>query len=288
MHSQVKIDQTLSRKVKNFVNLKGNINLNQLFIMKKICLILLVMLFTGSMIGQISYLQFRHVPADQEAKFVERETKHWSKVAQSAIDKGQMKSWTLWRKIGITGIDDYTPNYVLVNTYESFDKMNPDKVWSENLDALGTVKAEDIETSSFAKITYDYYVQLEEHIEGAYNYALVNYGKPTDLTAFIQENRSLWKPMHEARINNVMNKMTYWGMMSVIYPLGNQDRFSVFTVDGFNELNDVLDYLRFTETSDNSPNAAAWDDVVGKTKMDELTPNGFERRIIYERVMTVK
>ena len=61
----------------------------------------------------------------------------------------------------------------------------------------------------------------------------------------------------------------------------------MFTVDGFNKLSDALDYLRFTETSDNSPNAAAWNDVLDKTKMDELLPNGFERRIIYERVLTV-
>ena len=46
---------------------------------------------TSSMNGQISYLQYRHVPADQDAKFIERETKHWSKVAQAAIKKGQMK-----------------------------------------------------------------------------------------------------------------------------------------------------------------------------------------------------
>jgi len=85
-----------------------------------------------------------------------------------------------------------------------------------------------------------------------------------------------------------MNSMTYWGMLSVIYPAGNKDRFSILTVDGFNKLNDALDYLRFTETSDNSPNAAAWDDLAGKSKMDELLPNGFERRIIYERVMTIK
>ena len=88
-------------------------------------------------------------------------------------------------------------------------------------------------------------------------------------------------------MSNVLNGMTYWGMSSVIYPAGNQAGFSVFTVDGFNKLNDALDYLRFTQTSDNSPNAAAWNDVLDKTKMSELTPNGFERRIIYERVMTI-
>lgn len=256
--------------------------------MKKLCFVLFVILMANSMNGQISYLQYRHVPADQDEKFIERETKHWSKVAQSAIKKGQMKSWSLWRKVGITNADESTPNYVFVNTFENLDQMDLNKVWSDNMDALGDVKSEDVETGSFTTTTFDYFVQYEDHIEGQYKYALVNYAKPTDLAAFIQENRTLWKPLHQASIDNVMNAMTSWGMSSVIYPTGNQDRFTVFTVDGFNKLNDALDYLRFTETSDNSSNAAAWNDVLDKTIMNELMPNGFERRIIYERVMTLK
>jgi len=256
--------------------------------MKNLCFILIAMLFATSINGQVSYIQFRHVPADQDAKFIERETKHWSKVAQAAIKKGQMQSWSLWRKVGVSNADDVASNYVFVNSYESLDKMDADRVWEDNMDALGDVKPEEIETASFTTTTFDYYVQYEDFIPGEYKIALVNYAKPNDLAAFIQENKTLWKPLHEASINNIMNKMTYWGMSSVIYPAGNQADFSVFTVDGFNKINDALDYLRFTETSDNSPNAAAWNDVVDKTKMDELMPNGFEQRIIYERVMTVK
>ena len=256
--------------------------------MKKLSLIIVVMLMTMATYGQISYLQYRHVPSDQEEKFLERETKHWSKVAQSAINKGQLVSWSLWRKVGITDSDPSTPNYVFVNTYESLDKMDPEKVWNDNMDAIGNIKPESIETGSFTTTTFDYYIQSEDHVPGDYKYALVNYAKPTDRNVFIQENKSLWKPLHEASIKNILNGMTYWGMSSVIYPAGNQDRFSVFTVDGFNKLSDALNYLRFTETSDNSPNAAAWNDVLGKTKMDELMPNGFERRIIYERIMTLK
>ena len=166
--------------------------------------------------------------------------------------------------------------------------MDMDKIWSTNMDALGDVKPEDVETMSISTVTFDYFMQSEDRIEGSYKFALVNYAKPTDLTAFIQENKTLWRPLHEGNINNIMNGMTSWGMSSLIYPTGNQDRFSVYTVDGFNKLNDALDYLRWTETGSNSPNAAAWNDVLDKTKMDELVPNGFERRIIYERIMTVK
>ena len=71
--------------------------------MKNLGLIIIAILLTGSIYGQISYLQYRHVPADHEAKFLERETKHWSKVAQSAIKKGQMMSWSLWRVVGTMG-----------------------------------------------------------------------------------------------------------------------------------------------------------------------------------------
>ena len=174
-----------------------------------------------------------------------------------------------------------------IDTYDNLDQMDPEQVWGSNMDALGDVKPEDIETNSFTTTTFDYYVQAEDQIPGDYKYALVNYAKPTDLAAFIQENRELWKPLHKASIENILNKMTYWGMSSVIYPAGHHALFSVYTVDGFNSLNDALDYLRFTETADNSPNAAAWNDVIDKTNMDELTPNGFERRIIYERVMLI-
>ena len=256
--------------------------------MKNLCFILIAMLFATSINGQVSYIQFRHVPADQDAKFIERETKHWSKVAQAAIKKGQLQSWSLWRKVGVSNGDDAASNYVFVNSYESLDKMDSDRVWEDNMDVLGDVKPEEIETASFTTTTFDYYVQNEDFIPGEYKVALVNYAKPNDLTAFIQENKTLWKPLHQASIENIMNNMTYWGMSSVIYPTGNQADFSVFTVDGFNKVYDALDYLRFTETSDNSPNAAAWNDVVDKTKMDELMPNGFERRVIYERVMLVK
>jgi hypothetical protein len=256
--------------------------------MIKLGLFVIAILLCNSVVCQISYLQYRHVPADQEEKFVERETKYWSEVAKSAIKKGQMQSWSLWRKVGVTSTNPTAHNYVLVNTFENLDNMDPNKVWSDNMDALGDVKPEDAETGSFTTIKAEYFVQAEDQLPGEYKFALVNYGKPTDLAAFIQENRELWKPLHQASIENIMNSMTYWGMSSVIYPAGNMAMFTVYTVDGFNSVNDALDYLRFTETSDNSPNAAAWNDVVDKTKMDELMPDGFERRIIYERVMLVK
>ena len=249
--------------------------------MKKLFLFALVLVFTSTAFGQIAYLHYRSVPQDQEEKFVERETKYWSKVAKSAIDKGQLAGWSLWRKVGVTKAD--APNYVFVNQYASLDQLDNENIWSDNMDALGDVKPEDVETWSFTKLTFDYYVQFEDAVEGDYKYAIVNYAKPTSVGQFMQENKTLWKPFHENNIKNG-NGMTAWGMASVIYPSGNQDRFSAFTYDGFNKLSDAMKYMSYNAPSDDNPFA----DIMSKSKMNEIMPDGFNYRIIYERIMTVE
>ncbi|MDU8885971.1 hypothetical protein RXV94_07345 [Yeosuana sp. MJ-SS3] len=251
--------------------------------MKKILLFVLTLVFTSTAFGQIAYLQYRKVPADQEAKFVERETKYWSKVAKSAIDKGQLAGWSLWKKVGVTKTD--APNYVFVNSYVSLDQLDQN-FWGDNMDALGDVKPQDVETMSFTEVPFDYFVQFEDNIAGDYKYAIVNYGLPTSVGDFIQENKTLWKPFHENNIKNG-NRMTAWGMASVVYPSGNQNRFSVFTYDGFNKLSDALDYLRYQDYSSDGE-AGPFADIISKSKMNELLPDGFNYRIIYERIMSVE
>ncbi|MGB5378615.1 hypothetical protein [Muriicola sp.] len=92
--------------------------------MKKVILGALGLMFCLSSFGRVSYLQYRVVPDDREAEFVQKETMYWAKVAEAAIRKGQMTGWSLWRKVG-------APNYVFVNNYESFDKINISNIWSE-------------------------------------------------------------------------------------------------------------------------------------------------------------
>lgn len=252
--------------------------------MKKL-VVLFALLFVATSFAQISYLQYRHVPAEHEDKFLERETKHWSKVAQAAIAKGQMTSWSLWRKVGVLNSSDSSPNYVFVNTYAKLDQLDAPAIWAGNMEALGDVKPADIETGSFTTTTFDYYVQLEDSVDGDYKYAIVNYAKPTDRSAFIEENKTLWKPLHEATIKKG-GGMTGWSISSVVYPGGNLDRFSVLTVDGFAKLSDAMEYLRYESPDPSTTSPFA--EVVSKSKMGEILPNGFEYSLIYERVMTVK
>ncbi len=92
--------------------------------------------------------------------------------------------------------------------------------------------------------------------------------------------------MHEQSIKNGTNGMTSWGLMSVIYPAGNQDRFSCFTWDGFNTMADALAYLSYSSPDPDGP-SGPWQETISKSKMNDIMPDGFQYSIIYERVMSV-
>jgi len=248
--------------------------------MKNVFITFAGLIFTASSFGQVAYLQYRAVSPDHEQEFVEKETKYWSKVAKSAIDKGQMTGWSLWRKVGIT--EQGAPNYVFVNNFESIDKIDQSAVWSEgNIAAMG-VSPNMVQTNSIAPTTFDYWMQLEDFVPGDYKYAIVNYAMPANRGGFIEENKSLWKPFFEKNIKAGNMGMTSWGILSVIHPTGSEARFSVLTWDGFNKMSDVLKYMSYQ-----SPDSAdsSWQEVLSKTKMGDLNPNGFKYSIVYERVM---
>lgn len=249
--------------------------------MKKILYTLFAILFLTPSFSQVAYIQYRHVPAENEDKFVELETKHWSKVAKAAIDNGQMLEWTLWKKVGTTEKD--APNYAFINVFANIDQMVNDDHWSSNIEEAG-IDPEEASTMGMSTVTFDYMVQMEDVIPGEFKYALVNYAKPDDFAGFIMENKNIWKSVHQNNIKENLNGMTSWGIASVIYPQGNLDRFSCYTYDGFNTLADALNYMRFDSSWDGE---GPLSDAISASRMDEIMIDGFEYRIIYERVMTV-
>lgn len=250
--------------------------------MKKLVSIIWCLLVTAASFGQVAYVQYRAVPADRETEFVENETMHWAKVAQSAIEKGQMEAWHLWRKVGVS--EPGSPNYVIVNDFKSLDAMDQSAVWSEeNMKAMDA-DPNAVATNSYAPTVAEYWFQVEDVVPGSSKYALVNYAKPDDLAAFINENKELWKPLHQANVNSDNDPLSSWVLMSVIYPTGNTNKFTAVAIDGFNDMTAALNYLRYQETSSLSP---AFQDVISKSKMNEIVPQGFEKSVIYELVKRI-
>ena len=99
------------------------------------------------------------------------------------------------------------------------------------------------------------------------------------------ENINIWKNIHKGNIAEGVNGMTSWGIGSVIYPQGNLDRFSCYTWDGFNSMTDALNYLRYNSSWDGE---GPLSDAISASRMDEIMIEGFEYRILYERIMTVE
>lgn len=250
--------------------------------MRSTLMTLIALLISISSFAQVAYFQYRVVPADREAEFLDKETNHWAKVAKAAIDQGKMTGWSLWRKVGVT--EDGAPNYVFVNLYESFEKADPSEVWtSENVKLMG-VSPKLVETNSFTTVPFDYWLQLEDMVQGDYKYALVNYAMPKNRGAFIEENKTLWKPLHQKNITNGNLGMKSWGIMSVVYPRGIAARFSALTWDGFDTMKDVMNYLRYNPDGMD----ADFQEVVSQSKMGEIMPEGgFQYSIIYELVKRI-
>jgi len=247
-----------------------------------ITLVTALLCFTVTFGQAVQYVQYRQVPLDKQAEFVEKETKYWAKVAKAAIDKGLMEHWSLWRKIGVTSMDG--PNYAFVNRFASLESIDQEAIWSdENVAAMGANPA-DVETQSFAPTFMDYWFQIEAVVPGNSKYAIVNYAMPDNRGAFIEENKALWMPMHKKNIEAGNFGMSSWATMSVIYPRGNNARFSVATVDGFNSMKDAMNYLSYQP---NTEFGAEFEAVVAKSKMSEINPDGFNYSILYELVHSV-
>mgnify|MGYP000027954410 CR=1 FL=1 len=245
--------------------------------MKKILVLVAALAFGSTVIGQVAYVQFRTVEEGKQAEFVEKETMYWSKVAKKAIDNGLMTGWSLWRKVGIT--ERGAPNYVIMNTYANTE-IDQAAIWSaENLESMGVSPAM-VQTQGIAPTAFDYWLQIEDMIQGNNKYVVVNYARPKNLGGFISENKTLWKPLHAKTINSGTAGMTGWGIMSVIHPKGNMSRFSAMTWDGFAKMSDVMNYMRYQEGLNED-----WQKVLSKSKMNEYLPDGFQYSIAYELVM---
>lgn len=244
--------------------------------------VILFLFFSITATSQVSYLQYRVVPAEHTEEFILKETEYWAKVAKAAIDNGQMLSWALWEKVGVTKSD--APNYVFVNSFNNFESIDQSAIWSdENLKKMG-VSPSMVETNSISTVSMDYWMQLEDVVAGDYTYAVVNYAMPVSTSAFISENKKIWKPVHEKNIADGNMGMSSWGLMSTVYPQGNEARFSCFTWDGFNSMADAMNFLRYQETSDSSGPLAT---AISQSKMNEIMPDGFEYRILYRLVKRI-
>jgi len=225
------------------------------------------------------YMQYRQVDASQSAEFERREIEYWSKVAKAAIDKGDMYGWALGKRMDQGG----NHNYVFANVFTSMDAFD-NNIWtSDVLEAL-PVSMEEASTEGMSTTVGDMIVQSESYwFNGGNKYLLFNYGKPKDVQGFIDENKELWGPWFErhAKDGNLPTKS--WELYRVLAP-ATPNHATVLTVDGFDTYSEAIMHCGGVLVQGELD---GWEDIVSKSKMSEILPEGFRARVIYQRVHSV-
>ena len=238
------------------------------------CLTIGSNLFAQSSNGRIIDMQFRKVSAEHEKEFIEKETKYWSVVASQGIKEGQLVGWHLWKRVGFSG-DDH--NYVFLNVYKDLDQAVHSNFWSKADSVIG-VNSSYFGTMDISTVTASKrFVLINGLGEGNSKYIVRNFSKTENANAFIDENINLWKPHFEKNMSKM--GMTAWGIARQVYPQG-ADETTVYTYDFYDTLVNVYKALSGTHLS-------LYQNVVDKSNMKEIDPDGFSQRIIYERVMSV-
>jgi len=184
-------------------------------------------------IAQVSVWQFRQVDQANMEEFIQRETKYWSKVAESAVEKGNLTFWGLFVKQG--GFDiPKTPNVIFINTFNDIDAADMAAIWDPSA-LFPDVPIEEIETGSISKTLHMVFaspgnwVQKEgSNPEEDFNFIRFifhNTDSPADLIALEDEH---WAPFIKSAIEDGKTSQLAWGNATILAPSGpNMDATTI-------------------------------------------------------------
>lgn len=191
----------------------------------------------------ISTWQFRRVPDDKIDEFIKRETTHWSKVAQKAVDNKTMSFWALFEKVGGYDLPN-SSNYLFINTFPDIDKAGD--IWGDAEKITG-VKIGDMETNSFTTVTSQIFVKDREWVQAAkavpekdFNYVVMNYQNTDFQDSLINLEKKYWEPFIKGAMDKGQTKQVAWGNAVVLAPRGENIKVTTVSFDLYKTLGDAL------------------------------------------------
>ena len=245
---------------------------------------LLASLLWACSLGLFAQYQIHHyynVPSSELGDFVQKETTYWSKYHKNAIDKGYLSGWGMYQILGNSTAPSALGNLVFVKNYTSLSQianmmqMYSDPSLMEGMDAT----AEDMANPDYSVGMY--IVKAEADIGTPGEVYVVNFGTPKDLSAFVEENKSLWQPLFEKAIAN-NSGLTSWGVRTTIYPLGSNTHHTVMTYDGYASLEHALKALENAYILEGIDTT-----ILEKSQMSTIAPDGFSDIVIYQLLSMV-
>lgn len=172
---------------------------------------------------EISVWQFRHVKQADMQEFIDRETKYWSKVAEAALEKGNLTFWGLFVKQG--GFDlENSPNVIFVNTFKDIDAVDMAETWNASA-VFPDVPMDKMETQSISTTKHQIFVSPANMVtkEGSdpdehfnfIRFIFHNSSNPGQLVALEKEH---WEPFIKAAMEAGHTSQVAWGNSQILAP----------------------------------------------------------------------
>ena len=248
--------------------------------MKKFFTLLLLLIFIDvqaqAEINRLIYLDIKDGQAFEEVCI-----DYGLKVAQAAVDNKGMLGWNVWKKIGKSG----NSNYVVAIQFKDIDQATGNVKWN-GLKATG-IDQKHIKLEW--NVVRDDLYRIHSSIPGESSYVVINYSKPTDLGKHLSYEVDYITPVMKELISKNQLNRTSWNVQAKIYPSGTNEKYSMFTADGYASFSDALKSQDFRLGVNNFK---VWDKAIkkvhGNKTMEGSIPNGFEYKPIYKLITRTK
>ena len=240
--------------------------------MKRNILFIFLLTFC-SVSSQIAVFHPVQVPGDQVETFEKIQTEYVQKIAQDAVDKGNLGAWALLKAFNATS-EDY--NYLWVHLYQDVDQVVDKFTWWANSEEVLGIKPDILYGDIDAKADRRYFYKMELAINGDSDgeWVILNFGNPDNVDQFLKDSEKIVMPHFEKMMNK--SGMLGWGVATKITPQGKNsqggDYATAMTYDIYDNLKNVMLHMSGGAAIEGLP-------------IDKLTPANFSIRGIF-RVIT--
>ncbi|MEK9714874.1 MAG: hypothetical protein VW199_03430, partial [Methylophilaceae bacterium] len=204
--------------------------------------ILFIFLLTFySVSSQIAVFHPVQVPGDQVETFEKIQTEYVQKIAQDAVDKGNLGAWALLKAFNATS-EDY--NYLWVHLYQDVDQVVDKFTWWANSEEVLGIKPDILYCDIDAKADRRYFYKMELAINGDSDgeWVILNFGNPDNVDQFLKDSEKIVMPHFEKMMNK--SGMLGWGVATKITPQGKNsqggDYATAMTYDVYDNLKNVM------------------------------------------------
>lgn len=240
--------------------------------------ILLFSISINAQVYQTFSMHFVKVEGDLKA-FETVQSEYMQKVAQNAVNNGDIAFWAFLKRHTWDGINDEDrSNYLFVQSNTDVSAiLNPKNSWWNNAANVLSKEEQAIVEALNSKYTWkaDGRAIFQDEVSianGLGTHIQFNFAKPKNLTGFISENKSLWKNYFSKNMSNL--KMVNWGVGRKLAPIG-MNYSDVVTWDMFDSLESLMKYrAEFSLPSS----------LVKKSKMNSYNPDGWRNQPIFKAI----